>query len=104
TTGPDATADLILGYNGTVLRLTPNSVLKLAQLKQDIAGESIITETKLELLSGPLAGTQRKLAAPSFLEIKTPDAVARIKGTEYYVRADGAVSVISGEVSINYNN
>jgi hypothetical protein len=102
-TGADSTVDLILGYNGTVLRLTPNSVLRIAQLDQDIAGESIITETKLELLSGALAGTQRKLAPPSYLEITTPKAVARIKGTEYYVRADGAVSVISGEVSINWN-
>jgi hypothetical protein len=102
-TGADSTIDLILGYNGTVLRLTPNSVLRIAQLDQDIAGENVITETKLELVSGALAGTQRKLASPSYLEIKTPAAVARIKGTEYYVRADGAVSVISGEVSINYN-
>ena len=103
TTGADSTIDLILGYNGTVLRLAPNSVLRIVQLDQDVAGESIITETKLELLTGALAGTQRKLALPSFLEIKTPKAVARIRGTEYYVRADGAVSVISGEVSINYN-
>ncbi|MSU59448.1 MAG: hypothetical protein EXS35_14965 [Pedosphaera sp.] len=101
--GEGATADLILGYNGTVLRLTPNSVLRLVQLEQEIAGENVITQTKLELVSGALAGTQRKLASPSFLEITTPTAVARIKGTEYYVRADGAVSVISGSVTVHWN-
>jgi len=102
-TGADATVDLILGYNGTVLRLTPNSVLRIVLLNQDIAGENVITETKLELMSGALAGTQRKLASPSYIEIKTPQAVARIRGTEYYVRADGAVTVVSGEVTVNYN-
>lgn len=103
-TGADATADLILGYNGTVLRLTPNSVLRLTRLDQEIAGEDLITDTKLELLQGALAGSQRKLASPSHLEIVTPQAVAHIKGTEYYVRADGAVSVVSGEVTMNYNS
>jgi len=102
-TGADSTADLVLGYNGTVVRLTQNSILRLAKLDQEIAGEDVITETKLELLQGALAGSQRKLTAPSSLEIITSKAVARIKGTEYYVRSDGAVSVISGEVTMNYN-
>jgi hypothetical protein len=102
-TGANSTADLILGYNGTVLRLTPNSILRLTRLDQEIAGEDLITETKIELMQGALAGTQRKLALPSHLEIVTPQAIANIKGTEYYVRADGAVSVVSGEVTINYN-
>ena len=102
-TGMDATADLILGYNGTVLRLTPNSILRLTRLDQEIAGDNVITETKLELLSGALVGSQRKLAAPSHLDIVTPQAVARIVGTEYLVRADGAVTVLSGSVTVNYN-
>src|ERR1041385_6048060 len=81
-TGVEATADLILGYNGTILRLTPNSVLKLSQLDQQVAGDNVITETRLELLSGALAGSQRKLAAPSHLEIVTPQTLAHIVGTE----------------------
>lgn len=102
-TGPNATADLILGYNRTVLRLTPNSALRIVQLDQTLAGETPITETKLELVYGAVAGSQRKLALPSFLEITTPKTTARIKGTEYYVSSSGAVSVVSGAVSINYN-
>src|SRR5207247_8805356 len=34
-TGADATVDLVLGFNRTVLRLTPNSVLPVAQLHSD---------------------------------------------------------------------
>jgi hypothetical protein len=57
----------------------------------------------LTLLTGSIAGTQRKLEAPSRFQVNVANGVARIVGTEYYVRADGAVSVTSGTVSINYN-
>lgn len=102
-TGADASADLLLGHNRTVLRLTPNSVLRIAQLDEDLAGEDVITEITLELESGALAGSQRKLTLPSRLDVVTPKGVARIMGTEYYVRADGAVSVVSGSVKVHYN-
>lgn len=102
-TGPNATADLVLGYNRTVLRLTPNSLLRLTKLDQLIIGQEPVTDIRLELLAGALAGSQRKLPAASRLEIVTPKGLARIVGTEYYVRADGAVSVISGSVTINWN-
>jgi hypothetical protein len=102
-TGADATVDLILQYNGTVLRLLPESVLGLAQLDEEQAGEEKITGTSLTLASGAVVGSQRKLAAMSHFEIKTPGGVATIKGTEYVVRADGAVSVLSGAVTERYN-
>ncbi len=102
-TGAEATADLILQYNGTVLRLTPNSTLSFDKLTKEYAGEETITETSLNLHSGALAGSQRKLAVPSFFEINTPGGTATIRGTEYYVRADGAVAVKSGTVDVIYN-
>ena len=102
-TGPGATVDLVLGYNRTVLRLTPNSVLRFAKLDEDLAGDDVITEITLELTSGALAGSQRKLTLPSRLDVVTPKGIARIMGTEYYVRADGAVSVVSGAVKVHYN-
>jgi hypothetical protein len=102
-TAAGATADLVLGYNRTVLRLTPNSALRVVKLDQMVAGGDRITETRLELISGAVAGVQRKLPATSYLEIKTPSNIARIIGTEYYVSTSGGVSVVSGQVSINYN-
>lgn len=102
-TGADATVDLILQYNGTVLRLIPNSTLTFNKLTKENAGEETITETSLNLISGALVGSQRKLAAPSSFEVNMPGGVATIKGTEYYVRADGAVAVTSGSVDINFN-
>jgi hypothetical protein len=102
-TGPDSTADLLMKHSGTVMRMIPDTVLELVQLDKAVAGEEIITETKLVLKSGGIIGSQRKLAKPSDFNISFPAGTVAIKGTEYLVRADGAVTVLSGEVSVNYN-
>ena len=102
-TGAEATVDLILQYNGTVLRLTPNSTLSFDKLNRENAGEEIITETSLNLISGSIIGSQRKLATPSSFQVNIPGGVATIKGTEYLVRSDGAVTVLSGSVQVIYN-
>ncbi len=102
-TGASGTVDFILQYSSTVLRLTPDSEVQLTQLDRLPAGEVIVTDTTLKLVSGSILGSQRKLARPSRFKIVTADGVARIIGTEYLVRADGAVTVLSGEVTLNYN-
>jgi hypothetical protein len=102
-TAADATVDLILQYNGTVLRLLPGSTLKFDKLNRESGSEGTITETSLNLVSGSILGSQRKLATPSTFQVNIPGGVATIKGTEYVVRADGAVSVISGSVQVIYN-
>jgi len=102
-TSADSTVDLILQQSGTVLRLTPNSTLGFDKLNKEAAVDGVITETSLNLLEGSIVGSQRKLASPSSFEINVPGGVATIKGTEYLVRADGAVTCLSGSVSVNYN-
>jgi hypothetical protein len=102
-TGADGAADLMLQYNGTALRLTAGSRLELSKLGKLQSGEEVITETNLKLVSGALVGSQRKLNGPSSFSIAIPGGVATIKGTEYVVRADGAVTVLSGVVRVNYN-
>jgi hypothetical protein len=102
-TGANSTVDLLFYSSFTALRLTPNSSLRLDKLSQEAGADTWITDTTLTLLAGGLAGTQRKLEAPSRFRIHLADGVATIVGTEYYVRADGAVTVTSGAVSVNYN-
>jgi len=102
-TGAESTVDLVLQYNGTVLRLMPNSTLGFDKLNQQEGAERLITETSLNLKAGSLVGIQRKLAAPSWFEVNIPSGVIRIKGTEYVVRADGSVTVISGSVEMHFN-
>jgi len=102
-TSDGATVDLVLQYNGTVLRLLPNSTLKFDKLNKENAAEGIVTETSLNLTSGSILGSQRKLASPSRFVVNTPFGVATIKGTEYVVNSAGAVSVLSGSVDLIYN-
>src|SRR5262252_839571 len=102
-TDADSTVDLLLPASATALRLTPNSTLRLDKLNKEAAGEMTISETSVTVLAGAVAGTQRKLASPSRFQINFATGAAHIVGTEYFVRADGAVTVLSGEVSLNYN-
>jgi hypothetical protein len=102
-TGPESTIDLVLQDSRTVLRVVPDTELELTELNKEVAGEDVITETRLNLKSGGVVGSQRKLSKPSTFTISSPKAVATIVGTEYLIRADGAVTCLDGEVSVNYN-
>jgi len=102
-TSSDATVDLVLQYNGTVLRLLPNSTLSFDKLNKETAGEGAITETSLNLIAGGIVGSQRKLATPSTFKVNLPSGLVTIVGTEYLVRSDGAVTVLSGSVTVNFN-
>ena len=98
-----STVDFYLQESKTTLRLTPESRLAIESLQVWRTGVQNVTDIKLRLLEGSIVGSQRKLAKPSHFEIETPRAVASIVGTEYVVRADGAVTVLSGSVSVIYN-
>lgn len=102
-THEDGAVDFYLQESKTTLRLTSNSKLAIETLQVWRAGQLNVTDTKLKLLEGSIVGSQRKLAKPSRFKIETPQAVASIVGTEYVVRADGAVTVLSGSVSVTYN-
>jgi len=100
-TGPGSTADLEFQYSGTVLRLRPDSSLELTRLDEEVVEANVITETSLNLKSGSLIGSQRKLSKPSTFTIVTPNGSATIRGTEYLVTAAGNVSCFRGEVAVN---
>jgi len=102
-TDSSSTADLLLGYNGSVFRLAADSELRVEKLQRTDTGLGMVTTTKLNVMRGSLVGSQRKLHRPSILEITTPHGEAIIRGTEYVVNAQGAVSVLSGSVEVNYN-
>lgn len=95
--------DFYMRESKTTLRLIPNSRLAVESLKVWRTGEQNVTDTKLRLLAGGIVGAQEKLARPSRFQIETPQGMATIVGTEYVVRADGAVTVLDGSVSVTYN-
>jgi hypothetical protein len=102
-TASNASADLLLQYNGSVFRLISASELRIEKLHRADTGIGMITDTHLKVIRGELIGSQRKLHKPSILQIDTPQGQAFIRGTEYVVNAQGAVSVLSGSVEVNYN-
>ena len=102
-TAANSSVDLFLPDSGTVLRVQPDSILQFERLNKSPAGELTVSDTSLKLLKGSVIGSQHKLSAPSHFEIATSRNTAIIVGTEYVVNADGAVSVLDGTVSLNYN-
>jgi hypothetical protein len=102
-TDAGATVDLMLQDSGTVLRMLPDTTLEFAKLNKQQAGEQVVSDTSLKLLNGSVIGSQRKLAIPSHFDIAMSQGVATIVGTEYVVNANGAVTVLDGAVSVNYN-
>jgi hypothetical protein len=99
-TGPDSSADLDLEYSGTVLRLRPDSSLELTRMDEVVADGNVIVDTRLKLTAGSLVGSQSKLEKPSLFTIMTPNGSATIRGTEYVVSSDGAVTCMRGEVAV----
>jgi hypothetical protein len=83
-------------------RLASDSELDVEQLRRFETGVDTVTETRLKVTRGTLIGSQRKLHRPSVLEIATPSGRAFIRGTEYVVNAQGAVTVLSGSVEVTY--
>lgn len=86
-TAPESIVDLYLGENGPVVRVTPNTTVGLEKLAYAGTGADTVIETRLDLKVGSILGNVKKLAKASKYEIKTPNGVAGIRGTDYTVTA-----------------
>ena len=84
------------------IRIYENTVLGVEKLTVNQTGADTVTETQLDLKHGKIFGTVKKLAAASKYEVKIPNGVAGIRGTIYFISADGILSVISGSVVLAY--
>ena len=101
-TANDSSVDLFLDQNGPLVRLTENTTLGLEKLNFENTGVDTVIETQLDLKSGRLIGVVKKLSATSKYEIKTPNGVAGIRGTDYVIAADGTVRVAKGQIVVVY--
>jgi hypothetical protein len=101
-TASDSHADLFLDQNGPVVRLVENTTLGLDKLNYTSTGVDTIIETQLDLKSGRILGIVRKMADQSKYEIKTPNGVAGIRGTEYDLTATSVMRVVSGSMVMVY--
>ncbi|MEO6035109.1 MAG: FecR domain-containing protein [Verrucomicrobiota bacterium] len=102
-TAPESIVDLDLGDNGPVVRVTPSTTMSLDKLTHSGTGVDSVIETKLNLQLGTIIGNVKKLAKASKYEIKTPNGVAGIRGTDYVVtvkkRADGTYEVTFTDIT-----
>jgi len=91
---PKAEQDMIRVHADTVLAIEKLSVMD--------TGADEITETELDLRSGKIFGTVKKMSPTSHYEIKLPNGVAGIRGTIYTVSANGVIQVLSGSLVVSW--
>jgi hypothetical protein len=105
-TGVNSQVDLGLGVNGTRVVLLADTTLGLEKLNYEGTGVDVIIETLLDLTTGTIQGNVQQMAAASKYEVKTPQALFAIKGTEtgteYQITAAGKLDVIRGAVIAAY--
>jgi ferric-dicitrate binding protein FerR (iron transport regulator) len=101
-TAADSRVDLNLKANGPVVRLTQNTTLGLERLLYEHTGADTVIETQLDLKAGTIVGRVAKTSPASKYEVKTPNSVALVRGTEYIISADGRLTVKNGSVSVVY--
>lgn len=99
-TAAESSVDLFLDQNGPVVRVTEKSELGLDRLTFEKTGVETVVDTGLNLKDGRILGNVQKLAQTSKYEVKTPNGVAGIRGTEYDISANGRVLVITGSVVV----
>jgi hypothetical protein len=105
TTGPESRVNLYIRHNDSSIRLLPNTSMKIENLSF-VGGADGDNDTMLNLQSGTVVGSVTKLSRNSHYEIRTPNGVAGIRGTDYAVTVeplpDGTYRVtftcVSGEV------
>ncbi len=99
-TAADSSVDLFLDMNGPMVRVTENTQVGLDRLSFDDTGVETVIDTGIDLKDGRILGNVAKMAQASKYEVKTPNGVAGIRGTEYDISASGRVVVITGSVVV----
>lgn len=90
------------GAKQDTIRVYADTVLAIDKLTYYQTGADTVSETQLDLKAGKIYGTVKHLSPASRYEIKIPTGVAGIRGTTYFVTADGIVGVLDGEVWVSY--
>ena len=81
-----------------VVRIWENSALGIDKLTTQQTGMEEVTDTQLDLKTGRISGSVKKMSAASKYEVKLPNGVAGIRGTMYDIFAEGIVKVRVGSV------
>ena len=96
-TGTESSVDLFV--NQSVIRVTPDTTIGLEKLLATDTGADKVLETSLQLRSGRILVNVKKLAAASRYEIRTPNGVTGIRGTDFdisFINARLTVTSVNG--------
>lgn len=100
-TGADGNVDLFLAENGPGVSLNPSSTLKFNKLSTSVSPLGTLIDTQLDLQQGQMYGNVQKLLPGSRYEVNTPQGLAVIRGTEFYMDTrTGQIIVTSGTVNV----
>jgi len=98
-TAAGATVDLFLGKSAGYVRVTENTTLVLEKLALTDTGADTVVDVQLNLPEGTLLfDTKKKLSAASKYEIKIPNGVAGIRGSNGRINANGFVVLGDGKL------
>lgn len=75
-----------LSLDSSIVRVQPNTTVRLDKLSGGMASGVKIVDTQMNLVDGRVTANIRKLAAGARYEVKTPNGVAGIRGTKIDVR------------------
>ena len=81
-----------------VVRIWENSALGIDKLTSQQTGLEEVTDTQLDLKTGHITASVKKMSAASKYEVKLPNGVAGIRGTLTDLFAEGIVKVRVGSV------
>lgn len=87
TTGPDSHVNLWIKQNDSSVRVMPNTTMKIENMSF-VGGGDGDSDTMLNLQSGTVVGSVTKLSRNSHYEIRTPNGVAGIRGTDYAITVE----------------
>jgi hypothetical protein len=85
-----------------VIRMAGGTTLAIDKLTFTDTGVDTVSDTELDLQSGKIFGSVKKLSAMSKYEVKTPVGVAGIRGTTYVLGSDGSAGCDGGSVVLAF--
>jgi serpin B len=87
-TGPASYVYVSVNGLTSALRLNSETTLGLQIMTRTGAGATAATETMLDLKSGTIVGQVKKITGDSLYEIKTPQGLMGIRGTDFMIEAE----------------
>ena len=111
TVGPadDAPVRGLVSYNTpmlkqNVVRMSGDTVLKIDKLTASEMGADTVSDTELDLQKGSIFSKVKKLSETSVFYVKIPTGIASVRGTSFYISAEGKVSVLRESNDPNEHN